>query len=298
MNAKELRQLSESELADFFWRRFRLEPPLDPPLDTVSRDEPPEAFVIETLYRYPDDCFRRRVSQAMMLNLKRLAVENNQSQFDESSAIQLASLAFLAGELKDRTLGHPLYAFALNWIFDNLEVGSPTEEALYHILIAVASLQNGPGYVPLWLTLWENINSPRLKAVAVYGLSHADPKKALDLLPEVLSTSDIDLPTVVWNLASEPLGSVELGIAAGRLSPSDQGKVRDALVFAGADADKLANFDNHIRRASKPSAKAKPIYGESAIELVQTVGRFVFPVDIPISPETARRPPYLEQLPL
>jgi hypothetical protein len=298
MNAKQLRQLSEPELADFCWRRFRLEPPLDPPLDTISRDEPPEAFIIEKLYSCANDGFRRRISGAMMLNLKRLAVENSQGQFDEASARQLASLGFLAGELKDSSLGHPLYAFALNWIFDDPEVGSPTEEALYHVLIAVASLQNGPGYAPLWLALWHDISSPRLKAVAVYGLSHADPKKALDLLPEILSTGGIDLPTMVWNLANEPLGSVELGLAAGKLSSSHQRKLRDALIFAGADAHTVANYDNGLRRASRLSAQAKLIHDENAIELVQTVRRFVFLVDSPISPEAARRPPYLEKLAL
>jgi len=267
---------------------------LDPPLDTSSRDEPPEAFVIETLYSQPDPDFRRRVSGAILANLKRLALENNQGQFDDRSLAQLASLGFLSAQLGDEAVAHPLYAFALNWVFAHPEVGTISEDALYHLLIAVSSLQNGPAFVPFWLELWKDVRSPRLKAVAIYGLSLADPKKTFELLPEVLAAGDIDLPTVVWNLATEPLGSVELGLAASKLSLREQEQLKEALILAGADRDMVINFENGVKQGSRPSVHGTVIRAESSMELAQVVRRFVFPRNIPTSQEAARRPPYLE----
>src|SRR5260370_1000484 len=115
MNAEELYGLTQAALARYLWDRLRLEAPLNPPLDTRWRDEPPEAFVIESLRSYPDADFRARVSNAIRENLRRLALENSQGKFDTRSTAQLASLAFLSVELRDEAIAHALYAFALNW---------------------------------------------------------------------------------------------------------------------------------------------------------------------------------------
>jgi hypothetical protein len=193
MNAEALRQLSEPALAEYMWRRFRLEPPLDPPLDVVFRDEPPEAFLIDALPA-AEESFRLRLAQAVKRNLTRLASEASRGDLNPTSTVQLASLAFLSTELQIRSIVHPLYELALAWIFNHPAPGSHTEDALYQILVALASLQESPFYVPFWMQLWREVRSGRLKAVAVYGLSRADANRAIELLPEIASERTIDLP--------------------------------------------------------------------------------------------------------
>jgi hypothetical protein len=293
MTPEELRRLGAAELADYLWRRLRLEEPVDPPLDKASRDEPPEAFVIDVMRVEETPEFRQRLTRAVADNLTRLARLYDHNAPDNTSISQLSSLAFLSAEIGDTALGHRLYSFALGLMPDDHNTMLIAEEALYHTLVALARLQNGEAYVAFWEKVWRDGLSPRLKAVAVYGLSFADPNRALELLPEIIADDEIDLSLVAWNLATHPSGSISLGVAASGLSHRSTAKLRKALTDAGADAHMLANVDRGIergrqRRAVSQAGSTRPARFSANSTL------FRFPVGLPLNPEAALRPPHFD----
>jgi hypothetical protein len=293
MTPQQLHRLEAPELADYLWHRLRLEAPVDPPLDKVSRDEPPEAFVIEVMHAEEIPEFRQRLTRAVIDNLTRLARLYDHNSPDNTSISQLSSLAFLSAEIGDAALGHRLYSFVLGLLPDDPHTMLMTEEALYHTLVALARLQNGDAYAAFWESIWREGLSPRLKAVAVYGLSFADPNRALDLLPEIMADDGIDLSLVAWNLATHPPGSISLGVAASGLSNRLRAKLRRALTDAGADVHMLANVDRGMergrqRRAVSPAGPLRPSRFSTNSAL------FRFPVRLPPNPEAALRPPHFD----
>jgi hypothetical protein len=293
MTPEELHRLGAAELADYLWRRLRLEAPVDPPLDKVSRDEPPEAFVIEVTNAAENAEFRQCLRRAIIDNLTRLARLYDHNAPDSTSISQLSSLAFLSAEIGDKALGHRLYSFALGLMPDDDNTMLMTEEALYHILVALARLQNGDAYVAFWESIWRDRLSPRLKAVAVYGLSFADPNRAFELLPEIVADDEIDLSLVAWNLATHPPGSIALGVAASCLSRRLRAKLRMALTNAGADAHMLSNVDRGIERGQRRPAVASPGMVRPA-RFSANSALFRFPVGLPLKPEAALRPPHFD----
>jgi hypothetical protein len=293
MTPEELRRLGAAELADYLWRRLRLETPVDPPLDKVSRDEPPEAFVIEVMHAEAIPEFRQRLTRAVMDNLTRVAQLYDHSAPDNTLISQLSSLAFLSGEIGDPALGHRLYSFVLGLMPDEPNTMLMTEEALYHTLVALARLQNGDAYAAFWESIWREGLSPRLKAAAVYGLSFADPNRALDLLPEIIADDEIDLSLVAWNLATHPPGSISLGVAASGLSHRLRAKLRTALADAGADAHMLANVDRGIERGRQKRA-VSPAGAVRSARFSANSALFRFPVGLPLNPQAALRPPHFD----
>ena len=245
MDFETLRSLDGDSLADYLWKRLRLEEPLDPPLDRRFRMEPPEDFLIGAVHELEDPAFTHRLVGAIRRNLSRQVLIGFDEALDATSSEQLASLAFLATAVGDPELAQPLYAFLLTGITRSEGERHFSDLTLFHLLRACARLQNDARYLPLWEETWRRERAPNLRAIAYYGLTRADDRRAMTLLAEVLGDEELDLPVIAWHLATEVPGVIALGEAAARLPQTLRQSLRGALEQAGADADLLADFDLH-----------------------------------------------------
>lgn len=251
MNYADLTQLGNDQLAEYLWKRLRLEGVIAPPLAERFRMEPPEDFLIGAL-GHADPVLRERLTAAVADNLGRLALLALDKQIDAISSEQLASLAFLCSAIADSRLAHPLYLFSVALLQLRANAPELVDAALFHLLRTIAQLQNDRGLIPFWEQLWIELPVGRLRAIAFYGLTHADSSRALARLEELVSDERIDLPVVAWNLATEYPGIIALGKAAARLPHGKRNRLRAALVTAGADDDLLQDFDLHADEAGGP----------------------------------------------
>lgn len=242
MRYSDLERLDQPALVEYVWKRLRLEGTIDPPLDDRFRMEPPEDFLIRALDHVGDE-FRERLFDAIIENLRRLAVHVATAEFDATTSEQLASIGFLCSALADRRLANQLYLFSVSLL--PLRGGTPdtVDPALFQLLRTVAQLQTARHLVPFWEQLWEELPVGYLRAIAIHGLARADPARALAHLDELISDVRIDLPVVAWSLATDCPGVIPLAKAAARLSDNQRDRLRAALETAGADEDFLQDFD-------------------------------------------------------
>jgi hypothetical protein len=247
VDVRTLLDLDSSRLADYLWRRLRLEPPLDPPIAQRYGPEAPEQVFLEALTRAPNGRFRERLVHAVGENLQRLARQQaalDTSPTDPVTDQQIASLAFLATELEAKNLVSPLYLLACSWLMSASDPSTEITDARFHILRALARLQADAKLEPFWRALWEK-GPPSIAGLSFCGWAYADPPAALAHLAELADLgSEIDLPTTLWSLsrAYRP-GLSDVAAAAARLSASQRDALRRALAEAGADAVMLRDFD-------------------------------------------------------
>lgn len=243
MDTKTLRRMNEDELAAYLWRRLRLDPPLDPPLDRRFRLEPPEDILIKAFEEKQNKAFKRRIGNAIKDNLQKLILEAQNRPISNVSSDQLASMGFLATEIGASELAHPFYGFCTaNQVGRNKRYLF-NETALFHLLRAIAKLQNNDLYVPFWLDLWKGSVNPAIRAISYYGLSLSNPEIALSLLEDVIVDDDLDLTAIAWHLTTESPGLLDVSTASARLSDDQKSKFRTALEDAGADEIMLSEFD-------------------------------------------------------
>jgi len=208
--------------------------------------EAPEELFIDAWHQDGQTTvFKARLVQAIRDNLKQVIQITAGRELDSSDNEQLASLAFLTDAIRADELTQDLYKASL--YVDSAE--GVDEQTQFHLLRTLAGVQTGRRLIPYWQDLW---TSPQAgsRAIALYGLSRADPQAALDLLPELLADQALDLPAIAWHLISDGPGPVELGKAAGRLSPSERERLREALLAAGANNNALQAFDLQAGKAT------------------------------------------------
>ena len=149
MDADALRQLDPAKLADYLWRRLRLESPVDPPISERFGQEPPEQFVIQTVKKADDRGFRTNMIAAVRDNLRRLAVMASASSEpvwdDPVTDQQLASLAFLASGIESTELVDALYTFAGCWTLGDMSDVRAFSAGQFHVLRTLAFLQADGG---------------------------------------------------------------------------------------------------------------------------------------------------------
>ncbi len=248
MDAEALRQLDRTELADYLWRRLRLESPVDPPISERFGQEPPEQFVIQTVKKADDRGFHANVIAAVRDNLRRLAVMASASPEpvwdDPVTDPQLASLAFLASGIKGTELVGDLYTFAGCWTLGDMSGGRAFSAGQFHVLRTLAFLQAGGGLDKFWESLWQN--GPRsARGLTLFGWARANAEDALGHLGELVDMSDeIDVPTAVWSLVTPSGPGINaVGRAAGAMDEQHRQMIRAALENSGADASYLRDFD-------------------------------------------------------
>jgi len=245
MDQKTLQSLSAENLSEYLWRRLRYEGPMDPPLDRRTRVEPPEDFLLRTFQQTGDRAFRERLTESVEDNLTRVLALIASEGVSSATAEQLASLAFLSSAIGDAKLGYTLYLSAVALLSSRAPSSPSLNVALFHVLGAVADLQNDARLTPFWETLWERAKAGELRAIAYYGLVRADSTRALELLDELVADERIDLPVAAWSLATEAPGIFDMAKAAASLSSEHRARLRSALIAAGADDDLLQDFDLH-----------------------------------------------------
>ncbi|MGQ0664870.1 MAG: tetratricopeptide repeat protein [Pseudomonadota bacterium] len=256
MDARELASLNREELAAYLWRRFRLEAPVDPPLDRRFGMEAPEEFVFHALQGNADPALRARWIGAIRDNLATLALSLVARDADAACAEQVSSLALLAIDIEAAELAYDLYLVAAGSLMEAGTQGKLPDEALFHVLHAVARLQPDARLVPFWENLSTHM-APGIRATAYYGLSRAGPARAMDRPAEIIADEALDLPPIAWHLARESPGIIALGEAAGALRPKLRDELRTALIEAGADDAMLRDFD-------APAAELDRLRGEIA----------------------------------
>lgn len=258
MDAEDLSQLDRPALTDYLWRRFRLESPVDPPLDPRG-DEEPEQFVIEVFG--PDGAgSRRTLADAMDKTFVKLAglqaVAPDPAEFDATTDNQIASLAFLIAELRLKEAIQRLYVFACSWFAgDSPQTMHALSFGQQHLLRTLAQLSVPGMYTDFWRDLWEN--GPRsLRGLTIFGLARANEAEALKELDELAaSAGDIDLPATVWSLqAPEGPGLISLAKAAAHSKEETRDSLRKALVDAGAYEHILRDFDGYCSQELPPQS--------------------------------------------
>lgn len=250
MDNRTLAGLRGAELADYLWRRLRLEEPVTPPLDHRFRDEAPEEVFIDLLRETGDADFRAALVEAMRANLARLAPALPAEAGREPAGEQIASLGFLADAIAARELLPDLHAFATAlWLLargGNASVHAP----LYHLLEAIGTIQEGGALKPFWEEIADHAPDAGLRGIAWYGLAKAAPEAVPGRLDRLVGDDRIDLPIVAWNLATERPGMAALAEGARHLTASQKEKLRAALAEAGADEALLSRLD--VRPARFP----------------------------------------------
>lgn len=249
MNFAELRNLGQDELNAYLWKRLRLEEPLDPPLDRRFRMEPPEDFLIRALRSSPRSKYRVRLVSSIRANLSRLLLTSSGTDIDEIGSSQIASLAFLATAVGNSSLAGAFNNFALAHFTTAEPDRVLSEEALFHILRACATLQSNDKLLPFWEQIWTDETVPEIRAIAYYGIIKADLGRALSLLADVLRDDEIDLCVVAWNLATARPSITALGRTAGQLPKTLRQKLRSSLAMAGTPEKLLADYDRYSETA-------------------------------------------------
>lgn len=247
MNIETLTALSEDELNEYLWRRLRREGVLDPPLGERFGQEPPEQFLIAAAESAAGKDLRPRFLKAIRQNLSRLAEEAGPAAdywSDPTTDQQVASLAFLATELGAIELSQTLYRFALSWCLVVQDGARQISDGQFHILRALARLQQRGELAPFWKSLWVH-GPPAIRGLVIFGWARADADAALSRLGELVDMHDrIDLPATAWSLVRKRgPGVVKVAQAARSLTDDQRALLRDALERAGADQTILRDFD-------------------------------------------------------
>jgi len=279
MNLEQVRQLEVPELADYVWRRLRLEPPIDPPLSDRFGTEPPEQFLIQAVEEGDFPEFRGRLLAAIRDNLRRLVDLERESPepiwLDAASSDQVASIAYLVAEVRGTELLEAIYQVICSWMLSPGAARGELTAGQLHLLRTLALLQDGGCLARFWEDLWQR--GPRsVRGLVMFGWARAYPQDALQHLAELVETeSEIDLPSTLWSLVgSHGPGIFLLAEFTRRLAPDQQGRIREALAQAGATDAQLRDFD----------------YTAAATEA--TDGAFVFPGGTaPSNVEAARKRP-------
>jgi len=241
---QQIEELNQEQLNELLWQRLRLEEPLVPPLDRRFRMEAPEELFIDALAQAERPItFKTRLQRAIGENLQRSIRLTAGTNFDPTANEQIASLAFLANEIEANELAQDFYRAA---IFTGAAEGV-AEQTRFHLLRTLAGLQANKQLIPYWKQLWASGEST-IRAIAIYGLSQIDPEGILELLPEILADDQLDLPPIIWHLATERPGTNALGRKARQLSEANRNQLRDSLAIAGADDSLLRTFDLQAAR--------------------------------------------------
>jgi len=243
MDVETLRNLSEDGLTSYLWHRLRHEEPMDPPVSNRFRIEPPEEFVLDIALRTEDIGFRSKLIAAIRRNLERLLPLATVSGFDPVSGEQLGSLAYMCTVLRDDRLSDVLYAHSLAWFSHRDRRTDDDEVSVFHVLRALADIQNDAKLVPFWASIWMSAANPALRSVAYYGHVKADSLAGLTHLGTIAIDDGIDLPPLIWKFATDYPGAILLGAAASKLPIQSRAIIRKALAEAGADSDLLRDFD-------------------------------------------------------
>ncbi len=254
-----IRAMPQSKLDDYVWRRLRLEPPLDPPLELSHGHEPPEKILI-TAWRQDRDAagFPDRLAGAIRASLRRAAAGRDDVLTDAVLGEQLASLGFLAA----RTASRAALPDLLDWVgqlWERIRTAAPEYapipedlpelallKPLDHLANAVSELSDGGALTPLWTEILAVSGDVGLRSVAWYGLSRSDPDGHLARLAEIVDDRYIHLPTMAWTLARHHPGMARLAQAKERLDPERRRRLRRALIEAGADPAMMQEFDRGV----------------------------------------------------
>lgn len=265
MNFDEVSKLKPDDLADYVWRRLRFDPPVDPPTSDRFGPEPPERFLIQAAGRADGDQFRTTLVGALEKSLVRLLREAAASETsiwsDSVTNEQLASIAFLSSAIDARELVERLYNVVVSWVIAPNAQRRGFTSGQFHLLRALASLQEGPWLAKTWKGLWQE--APRsMRGLIIFGWARADADEALNGLGELVDMEgQIDLPSTLWSLIG-PKGPGVSRVAefARKLTEPMQHRVREALATAGADESQLARFAIAPRVAEPKPAKAREKY--------------------------------------
>ena len=248
MNLEQVRQLEVPELADYVWRRLRLEGPLDPPLSDRFGPEPPEQFLIQAAEESDSPAFRTRLLAAVRDNLRRLVDLERESAepiwLDAVSSDQVASIAYLVAEVRGTELLEAIYQVICSWMLSPGAARAELSAGQLHLLRTLALLQEGACLARFWEDLWQR--GPRsLRGLVMFGWARAYPQDALEHLGELVETDgEIDLPSTLWSLVgAHGPGIFRLAEFARRLVPDQQRRIREALDQAGATEAQLRDFD-------------------------------------------------------
>ena len=285
MTPEQLRNLEYPQLAEFLWRRFRLEEPLDPPLDTLRRHEAPEEFVIAVYEGSPDSIFTKHLIAAIRHNISRIAHEmagNFESVWSAPQNDQnLASLTFLVSSIEAPELLPQLELLAVPWLA--LWRAEPAEatDGQFHVLRTLAHLQDGSALAPLWRDLWQNA-PVSLRSIVMYGWARADPDAATEQVPVLLSSStEIDLPASIFSLFQSDVLSFEQFRRIAALCDDEQYKtLRHTLLTLDIDEALIQELDTGRQRlpASRASRSNEALLkgshlnvGDKALEALSAV---------------------------
>jgi hypothetical protein len=247
VDVSSLSGLAQSELNAYLWRRLRLEEPMDPPLDRRFRMELPEDIFLRAAR--PEGSaspFRARLLRAVEENLRRSVRATGGGDLDDQDNEQLASLAFLAADLKAHELHQAFYKAAL---YAGAADGV-AEGTYFHLLRTLAMLQQGTSLIPFWEGLLQD-SRPGIRAIAYLGLSWAGTAQLLRHLPQLLCDKALDLPPIAWHPAAETPGAAALGRAARDLTVTQRARLLEALKEGGADHDMLRDYSVRASAVSK-----------------------------------------------
>jgi|GEM_PF-4976107 len=232
MDHDTLAALADDALAEYLWRRLRMELPLAPPLNRRHRMEPPEAFVIKAWERASDqESLRERLGRAIKANLERIGPLT--SAPDPVTAEQVSSLAYLAAAVEPPGL--------LRDFFDRakalMTACSSSELLLFHLLRATARLQEGDRLTWFWQDIIISSGLPApVRAIGWYGLSRADGEQVGNQLNVLADDPEVDVSLVMWHLTRETPGVNLLAQAARSvLSRPQRDRLTQALIKSGAD---------------------------------------------------------------
>lgn len=244
-----IRAMTDTELTEYLWHRLRLDEPVDPPLDHRFGQEPPESVVIAAWRHSNDDpAFADRLVRAIRANLRSLTPQLDRLPDDPAMREQLASLAFLAGEVGAKGLVPDLAEVAHDlWAQLRADPGGALliNNPLFHVLNALSDLDDSADLAPLWRDILAASGNRGLRTIAWFGLSHTDPEGLLDRLSEVVEDRTIRLANVAWPMAHRYPGIARFAKAAREhLTPEQRARLRVALVEAGADPGVLRDFDD------------------------------------------------------
>lgn len=246
MDARSLTNLDSADLAEYLWNRLRHESPLNPPLTSRFAAEAPAHFLLKVEVESDDLLFRSRLIRAVEDNIHRLASLPDDG--DETADEQMAGLAFMVSEMKAANLVELLHAQTCSWSMS--QPAPPLSFGQTHILRALAQLQEPGSLEQFWRDLW--LRGPRnLRGLVYFGWVRSNAGEAYDHLGELAdSGGDIDLPAAVWGLIGPGVSDiVNLAAAAGRCTPEQRNRIREALEAAGAGQDILRDYDLHSRVA-------------------------------------------------
>ena len=268
MDFEILQGMKVEDLARYMRARLRLEEPLAPPLDFLTRMEPPEDFLIRAYVDSPES-FQTRFVDALRQNLVRVTLDIVAD--DERANEHVASLAFLADSIEANGLVYKLYELATALM---QQPPGKWDSALFHLLRTTARLTSDDSLLPFWDRVSQD-RRPRIREAGFYGLTKVAPDSTLEKLPEILADRECDFSGLVWYMATEQPGLQVLAKAAQNLGEPEKQRLRELLKNAGGDAEMLLELESGER-----------------------VNQFHHVVNFPINRVAARRMPRWTEAPL